>query len=70
MTSDAPISDLLEKIGDAFGNTSTNKIVDVSLNGRGQIEVKDLRKGSNQLEFHMFGAIDREAGKIAQVMQM
>lgn len=63
MTSDAPISDLLEKIGDAFGNTSTNKIVDVSLNGRGQIEVKDLRKGSNQLEFHMFGAIDREAGK-------
>ncbi|NLC27891.1 MAG: flagellar hook-associated protein FlgL [Campylobacteraceae bacterium] len=61
MTSDAPISDLLKRIGNAYGNTSTNEVVNVSLNDRGQIEIKDLRKGSNQLEFHMFGAIDRVA---------
>ena len=59
MTSDAPISDLLERIGHAYGNTSTRQLVDVSLNSRGQIEIKDLRQGSNQLEFHMFGAVDR-----------
>lgn len=61
MTSDAPISDLLTRIGNAYGNTSTNKVVNVELNNRGQIEIKDLRKGSNQLEFHMVGAVDRNA---------
>lgn len=59
MTSDAPVSDLLEQIGNAFGNTSTNKLVDVTLNNQGQIEIKDLNQGSNQIEFHMFGAVDR-----------
>ena len=34
--------DLLEKIGNAYGNTSSNKVVDVSMNARGQIEIKDL----------------------------
>jgi flagellar hook-associated protein 3 FlgL len=61
MTSDSKVSDLLERIGHAYGNTSTRDLVDVSLNSRGQIEIKDLRQGSNQLEFHMFGAVDREA---------
>jgi len=59
MTSDAPISDLLERIGHTYGNTSTRQLVEVSLNNRGQIEIKDLRQGSNQIEFHMFGAVDR-----------
>jgi flagellar hook-associated protein 3 FlgL len=59
MTSDAPISDLMERIGHAYGNTSTRQLVEVSLNNRGQIEIKDLRQGSNQIEFHMFGAVDR-----------
>lgn len=61
MTSDASVEDLLERIGHAYGNTSTNKVVHVELNDHGQIEVTDLRKGSNQLEFHLFGAVDRSA---------
>lgn len=61
MTSNASVEDFLERIGHAYGNTSTNKVVDVSLNDHGQVEVTDLRKGSNQLEFHIFGAVDRNA---------
>ena len=59
MTSDAKVSDLLEKIGIAYGNTADNKLVDVTFNNSGQIEVKDLQTGSSALEFHMFGAVDR-----------
>lgn len=61
MTSNASVEDFLERIGHAYGNTSTSKVVDVSLNDHGQVEVTDLRKGSNQLEFHIFGAVDRSA---------
>lgn len=55
------VSDLLESIGNAYGNTTTNKVVDVSMNARGQIEVKDLKLGKQTLEMNLFGAIDREA---------
>ena len=47
------VSDLLDRIGVAFGNTSYNKVVDVSLNEWGQIEVKDLSKGTSKINFHM-----------------
>ncbi len=62
ISSSSEISDLLEKVGVAYGNTSTNKIVDVSLNDYGQIEIKDLKKGNSLLEFNIFGAVDRSAG--------
>ncbi len=52
------VSDLLNQIGTSFGNTATNKVVDVSLNDYGQIEVKDLNKGNSLLQMHIFGAID------------
>ena len=55
------ISDLLEKIGHEYGNTSTNKVVDVVINDHGQIEIKDLNSGRAFLEMHIFGAIDRDA---------
>lgn len=55
------VSDLLQQIGNAYGNTAANKFVDVSLNARGQIEVKDLKSGSQLLEMNLFGAIDRNA---------
>lgn len=55
------VSDLLEKIGNSYGNTATNKLVDVSMNARGQIEVKDLKSGSQLLDMNLFGAIDRNA---------
>ena len=53
------ISDLLESIGEAYGNTSTNTVVDVSMNAHGQIELKDLTKGNQLLEMHLVGAVDR-----------
>ncbi len=55
------ISDLLESIGIAYGNTTENKVVDVAMNVRGQIEVKDLNLGNQILEMNLFGAIDRNA---------
>jgi len=56
------VSDLLDNIGASFGNTTTNKVVDVKLNDYGQIEVKDLKKGNSQLSMNIFGAIDRDGG--------
>lgn len=69
------VSDLLQSIGNAYGNTATNKVVDVSLNARGQIEVKDLKSGSQLIEMNLFGAIDRNApagtsGNAKQVMNI
>ena len=55
------VSDLLDSIGTSYGNTSTNKVVDVSLNDYGQLEVKDLQKGNSLLQMNIFGAIDRIA---------
>lgn len=60
--STSTVSDLLEKIGNAYGNTSSNKVVDVSMNARGQIEIKDLKQGNQLLEMNLFGAVDRSAG--------
>lgn len=69
------VSDLLQSIGNAYGNTATNKVVDVSMNARGQIEVKDLKSGSQLLDMNIFGAIDRnalpgETGNAKQVMNV
>lgn len=61
ISSSSKISDLLDNIGTAYGNTSTNKVVDVSLNAHGQIEIKDLKNGNSLLDFHIVGAIDRNA---------
>ena len=66
------ISDLLESIGNSYGNTATNKIVNVSMNERGQIEIKDLKSGSQLLDMNIFGAIDRTAlpGQTGDAMQI
>lgn len=54
------ISDLLESIGTSYGNTSTNKVVDVSMNAHGQIELKNLTQGNQILEMNIFGAVGRD----------
>jgi len=61
MGSGEKISELLEKVGSKFGNTPTNTVVDVRMNEHGQIEVKDLRNGNQQIEMNIFGAVDRNA---------
>ncbi len=61
MGSGEKVSVLLDKIGQKFGNTSTNKVVDVKMNGYGQIEVKDLKAGNQLIDMSIFGAVDRNA---------
>ncbi|MCE3036226.1 flagellar hook-associated protein FlgL [Helicobacter sp. faydin-H20] len=50
------VEDLLIKIGEAYGNTSQNKVVDVSLSNWGQIQIKDLNPGSSSIQFHMISS--------------
>ncbi len=50
-----PVSDLLFKIGESFGNSSTNKVVDVTLKD-GLIVVDDLKDGASQISFNLVGS--------------
>ncbi len=52
---DNTVDSLLKQIGEAYGNTSNNQVVDVQLNN-GRIEITDLQQGSSKLDFHMFGS--------------
>ncbi|MGG7047991.1 MULTISPECIES: flagellin [unclassified Campylobacter] len=63
MTHDASIRSVLDKIGIEFGNTDKSKVVDVSLNNSGQIEIKDLTKGSQVLNFHLVAATEQADNK-------
>jgi len=51
LSNSSKISDLLEKIGTAFGNTKINKSVDVTMNAFGQIEIKDTTTGKMMTDF-------------------
>ncbi|TQR57713.1 flagellar hook-associated protein FlgL [Campylobacter troglodytis] len=46
------IQGMLDKIGNIYGNTTTTKAVEVSINKSGQIQITDLRQGNNVLDFH------------------
>lgn len=46
------IDGMLEKIGALYGNTETSKVVDVSINKSGQIQITDLKQGNTVLDFH------------------
>ncbi|MDE6886867.1 MAG: flagellar hook-associated protein FlgL [Helicobacteraceae bacterium] len=50
------VSDLLQKIGEAYGNTSQNKVVDVKLNVWGQIEITDIKPGGSNIDFHLIAS--------------
>ncbi|HJE66894.1 MAG TPA: flagellar hook-associated protein FlgL [Campylobacter avium] len=49
---DDTLQSMFDKIGAVYGNTSTNKVVDISINESGQIQIKDLKQGNNSLDFH------------------
>ena len=53
MDSEAKVSDLLDRIGLRFGNTPRSKIVDVSIDNAGYIEITDRKTGSSKIDFHM-----------------
>lgn len=46
------LEDVMENIGTLYGNTPNNKVVEVSINDSGQIQITDLKQGNNKLDFH------------------
>ncbi|WP_144666474.1 flagellar hook-associated protein FlgL [Campylobacter jejuni] len=46
------MEDVMEHIGTLYGNTADNKVVEVSINDSGQIQITDLKQGNNKLDFH------------------
>lgn len=46
------IGGMLNQIGALYGNTETSKVVDVSINKSGQIQITDLKQGNTVLDFH------------------
>ncbi|EAI9722716.1 lagellar hook-associated protein FlgL [Campylobacter jejuni] len=46
------LEDAMENIGALYGNTPNNKVVEVSMNDSGQIQITDLKQGNNKLDFH------------------
>ena len=55
------VKDLLDKIGAAYGNTATNKVVDVTLNDMGEIQIKDVNSGKMMSDFYMVASDSDEA---------
>ncbi|ABS43518.1 flagellin family protein [Campylobacter jejuni subsp. doylei 269.97] len=49
---DDTLEDVMENIGALYGNTPNNKVVEVSMNDSGQIQITDLKQGNNKLDFH------------------
>jgi len=52
------MQELMDQIGNAYGNTNSLKLVDVSMNLNGEIVIQDKIQGSSKIEFHMVGAVD------------
>ncbi len=52
---DETVQKLLDRIGEAYGNTPDNQLVDVTLDEKGHIVVTDLRRGKSQLELKLRG---------------
>lgn len=67
MRDDDKIDDLLNQIGNLYGNTPEVDVVNVKLGGNGQIIVEDKIQGSSKLDFHMVGAVDFSGGLAADV---
>lgn len=63
------VQDLLDKIGKEFGNTSQTKVVDVTLNAWGQIEIKNLIAGNSKLEFHLISS-DKDVENVDELAQI
>lgn len=56
MGADEDVSAMLNKIGELYGNTKENKVVDVTLSKNGTIEITDLKNQESQINFSMFAA--------------
>lgn len=65
---DSKVGDLLDRIGDLYGNTNTSKVVNVEMNNQGQIVITDRLNGSSQMQFHMVG-MHANVADVATLMQ-
>lgn len=65
LSADAKVSDLLEQMGRAMGNTDTNKVVEVSINKDAQIQMTNLQNGNEMMSFSIFG-LTAQTGTAAQ----
>ncbi|EPS7400587.1 flagellar hook-associated protein FlgL [Campylobacter jejuni] len=54
---------VMENIGALYGNTPNNKVVEVSMNDSGQIQITDLKQGNNKLDFHAVAFTPQADGK-------
>ena len=63
------VEDLLTKIGEAYGNTSQNQVVDVRLNNWGQIEIEEIKNGGGYIEFNMI-ASNKDVDSVNDLHQM
>jgi flagellar hook-associated protein 3 FlgL len=68
LSNSSKISDLLDRIGEAFGNTPTIKAVDVSMNEFGQIEIKDATTGKMETDFNLV-ASDQDASSVDELVK-
>lgn len=55
LTADATIDDLMQQMGQAMGNTTTNQVVEVTLNKNSQIQMTNLENGNEIMSFSLFG---------------
>jgi flagellar hook-associated protein 3 FlgL len=69
MDSQANVSDLMDRIGEAFGNTPRSKIVDVSIDNAGFIEITDRKTGSSKIDFHMISTHE-EVDSVDQLSEL
>ena len=60
LSAGAKVSDLLEQMGRAMGNTDTNKVVEVSINKDAQIQMTNLQNGNEMMSFSIFGLTAQE----------
>ena len=65
LSAGAKVSDLLEQMGRAMGNTDTNKVVEVSINKDAQIQMTNLQNGNEMMSFSLFG-LTAQQGTAAQ----
>ena len=68
LSNSAKIDDLIERIGQAFGNTDTSKAVDVTMNQFGQFEVKDTTTGKMVSDFNLV-ASDTDENSIDDIIK-
>jgi len=68
LSNSSKVSDLLDRIGESFGNTPVNKAVDVTMNQFGQIEVKDTTTGKMVTDFNLV-ASDKDEASVDDIVK-